>query len=193
MPIVEPAALLRLFAAGCLLGAAFAAVYDLLRIVRILFGERAACPVGRLGQLPMPPAARRHIRWGAMRGMLVHFGDLLYFPLFGAAIAVYLSAAYDGRIRWFALAGLALGFFGWRLTLGRLVTAASAAISALLRFLLCWAMWWISRPFVRLGRGVASGFSALGRWLYRPIYTRREMRRCLRRLTRAFSDFEREG
>lgn len=193
MPIVEPAALLRLFAAGCLLGAVFAAVYDLLRIVRTLLGERGDCSVGLLGRLPMPPAVLRRIRWDMMRGMLVHLGDLLYFPLFGAAIAIYLSAAYDGRIRWYAPVGLALGFFAWRLTLGRVIMAASAAISALLRFLLCWVLWWLSRPFVRIGQSAARGIVALWCRLSRPWLTRWETRRCLRRLERAFSNSEMEG
>lgn len=196
MLTTSPAELLRLFWGGLFLGLAFAAVYDVLRITRVLMGEtygsRAA---GRLAALPMPPAARTHGgRFGRrLRDLLVNLEDLLYFLCVGVTVAVYLSAANHGRVRWLAFAGIALGFLFWRLTAGRMIIACSAAIAALLRFAVGWILWCICRPFVWLGRLIAGRLRALWLWLYLPAYTRRTTRQCLRRLTRAFSKSEMEG
>ncbi len=196
MLTVAPAVLIRLFWWGGLLGLAFAAVYDLLRISRALMGERyGGRTAGRLADLPMPPTVR-HSSTAPRRGLyrlIVNVEDLLYFLFVGAALAVYFSAANHGRVRWLAFAGIVLGFLLWRLTVGRAIVAASAAIAALLRFALCWALWGLSRPVVRLGRLIAACLRAGLRRLYLPIYTRRTARRCLRRLATAFNNSELEG
>lgn len=191
-----PAELLRLFWGGMLLGLAFAAVYDLLRITRVLMGETyGSRTAGRFSALPMPPAHLTHAgQFGrSLRDLLVNLEDLLYCLCAGAAVAVYLSAANHGRVRWLAFAGICLGFLAWRLTAGRLIIACSAAIAALLRFAVGWIVWCVCRPFVWLGRIIAGRLRALWLWIYLPAYTRRATRRCLRQLARAFSKSEMEG
>lgn len=196
MLTVTPAALIRLFWLGLMLGLVFAAAYDLLRISRALMGERySGQTAGWLTRLPLPPNVQ-HASGLPDRGLyrlLVNVEDLLFFLGVGAALAIYLSAANHGQFRWLAFAGIALGFLLWRLTAGRVIIAASAAIAALLRFMLGWALWGLSRPFVRLGRCIAACLRIGMQRLFLPVYTHRATRRCLRQLASAFPNSEMEG
>ena len=204
MLTTSPADLLRLFWDGFLLGVAFGIAYDLLRITRVLMGVRyGARTAGRLAALPMPyPACSTQAnRVGQrLRDGLVNLEDLLYFLFVGPAIAIYLSAANHGRVRWLAFAGIGLGFAAYRLTVGRLVIGCSAAIAAGLRFLLAWMIWGLCRPVCWLGklvrqcsRCLARRLRAIWNGLYLPVYTRCAMRRDLRRLKQAFRKSEMEG
>lgn len=196
MLITSPAELIRLFWGALILGLAFAAVYDLLRISRVLMGQTyGSRTAGRLAALPLPPTVGQHSgRFGRrLRDLVVNIEDLLWFLCAGSAIAIYLSAENHSRVRWLVLVGVGLGFFAWRMTVGRAVIAASSTIAALLRFLVYWAVWCVCRPFVRLGHVAARHCRMLWRLICLPLYTRREERRCLRCLARAFSKSEMEG
>lgn len=194
MLVPSPAELVRLFLGGLLLGLVFAAVYDALRISRVLMGESYGSAAGRLAALPMPPARPRTGRLGRrLRDGLVNLEDLVWCLGIGAATAIYLSAANHGRVRWLAFAGIGLGFFLWRCTAGRAVITCSAAIAALLRFAIGWIVWCACRPFVWLGRFLAGRLRALRLWISLPVYTRLATRRCLRQLAHAFSKSEKEG
>lgn len=198
MPLTTPiAVLLRLLLGGLLLGAVFGAAYDLLRITRVLMGVRyntrtSAIPTAKL----MPPIKRRahpHRIGRSLRDVLVNLEDFLFFLAVGPTVAIFLSAANHGRVRWLAFAGIAAGFVLYRLTVGRLVIACSTAIAAVLRVMFAWALWLITRPFCLLGRLICRLAHRLWRLLYLPIYTRLAMRRCLRQLHRAFQTTCEEG
>ena len=180
--------LLRLLVGSVLLGACFCLVYDLFRISRLLAGI-CDVPFSRPA-LPFPRGM--NFRFSPSRGwssLLINLGDVLYFLLCGATLAVYLSVANHGRIRWLALAGLAGGFLLCRVTLSVLVLRFAGLVAEILRFLLAWAIWVICRPICLLFRICRRAGSLAGRaffFLWLPLYSRWEMKRCLGRLKRFY-------
>ncbi len=201
MLTTSPAELVRLFLLGGMLGALFGAVYDALRITRILMGVR----YGRSGikaglSLPMPRWMRgekKRLSRHRLRDFWVNVEDILYFLFVGPMIAIYLSEVNHGRIRWLAFAGIALGFFLYRCTVGELVIRFSVWIADILRFLAAWLCYGVSRPFLWLYRlirilllRVTCRLVRLWLWLYLPGHTRRAKRRAMRRIGRLFTNLE---
>ena len=176
--------LLQLLAGSVLLGMCFCLGYDLLRISRLLAGigdmpfSRPALPFPRGMNLCFSPSRG----WSSL---LINLGDVLYFLLCGATLAVYLSVANHGRVRWLALAGLAGGFLLCRVTLSVLVLRFAGLAAEILRFLLAWAIWVICRPICLLWRicrtaGCLVGRAIFSLWL--PLYTQWKMKRALGQL-----------
>ena len=173
--------LLHLLVGSVFLGACFCLAYDLLRISRGLAGigdvpfSRPALPFPRGVGLRLAPSRR----WS---NFLINLGDVLYFLLCGVALAVYLSVANHGRIRWLVLAGLAGGFMLCRATLSVLLLRFAGLAAEILRFLLAWAIWVICRPvclFWCICRRVGG---LVGRYLFSlwlPLYSQWKMKRCL--------------
>ncbi len=197
MLTTSPVALVRLFFIGLQLGVVLGAAYDCLRITRVFMGIRyTRAKDERVFPLPMPRWARqagtrkpRH----ALRDLLVNVEDFLYFLLAGPAVAIYLSEANNGRIRWLAFAGPALGFFLYRSIPGKVVIRFSVLIADGLHFAIAWLCYGISRPFLWLARLIRLLCTRVtcrlrGIWarLYLPIYTRRAMRCTLRRINRLY-------
>lgn len=90
-------------------GACLGAVYDLVRLVRILFGVTVASPFGKSG-------VHRWISY-----ILAALGDLFFFAVASAVLCVFFFLTGDGRMRGYGLLGAALGFFCYYQTFGRLV------------------------------------------------------------------------
>lgn len=168
MPIVDGASLARLALGGLLLGGALVAVYDVWRVFRACFGGRVAA-------------------------LLLQAGDLLWGIFCGCAVAVFLSAVYDGRFRWPFALGLALGILIWCLTLGRLVRALTPGLARLIRRLFAWIFRLLGRPLVWMWRAGGRVLSAIRQSITGPIYTRGAMRRTKRLLSQVHKTFEMEG
>lgn len=114
------------FLTGVLLGA----VYDCLRLTRILPGgvppiglRRRRLPI--LGILPEPKKRRA-------TAVLIFAEDLLFCLVAGVATVLLFYEAFDGKIRVPALGLLAAGFGAFHVSLGRL----AARVAALVGFLL---------------------------------------------------------
>lgn len=180
--------LLRLLVTSVLLGACFCLGYDLLRICRLLAG------IGDVSSprpaLPFPRDI--HLRISLSRGwssLLINLGDVLFFLLCGVTLAVYLSVANHGRVRWLALAGLGGGFLLCRVTLSVLVLRFAGFAAEILRFLLAWAIWAIYQPICLLLRICCRSGCLVGKalfFLWLPLYSRWKMKRCLGQLKRFY-------
>lgn len=182
--------LLRLLVGSVLLGVCFCLVYDLLRIARLMAGigeglsSRPALPYPRGMEFRISPSRG----WS---NLLINLGDILFFLFCGVTLAIYLSAADHGRIRWLAPIGLGSGFLLCRMTLSTLVLRLGGFAAEILRFLLAWAVWGICRPVCvlcavcrRAGRFVGGVLFSL--WL--PRYTQWKMRQSLGCLKRFYHD-----
>lgn len=196
-------ALVRLFLGGLLLGAAFGVVYDALRITRVLMGVRYSRAETAALTLPMPNQnrlVRQHRVGRALRDIIVDLEDICFFLVAGSSMAIYLSAANHGRVRWFAFVGAAMGFIVYYFTVGRVVVRFSEAIASLLRFAVAWLWWlfclpigWLARGVCWLVRRIWCRLRRIWLWLYLPGYTRRAMRRYLGQINRVFAKAQTEG
>ena len=132
---------------GTVLGFVFGALYDMLRILRVARALRHA-DAPTYGARMSPCSLHRYLekkrekpkRPPLWELVLLFFEDFSFCILFGCAIAVLVFAMQDGVVRWYSFAACAFGFFGYRLTLGRLVMRSATAILALCRRVLAWTL-----------------------------------------------------
>lgn len=120
----------RLWLWSLLVGGALGAVYDCLRLTRLLPG--GVPPVGLRGKrLPvlgvLPPVKQRKAT-----AVLIFFEDLLFGVIAGVAVVLLFYEAFDGKLRLPALGLVALGFGVFRMTLGRAAKRVSAWIAFVL-------------------------------------------------------------
>ncbi len=157
--------LLYMMLACLLLGAALGAVYDVFRLLR-----RAADTV-RGGEVPsyarswkLPflgcPGDRKHGN-ALSHGVTVFvtvFCDVLFGLIAGISVLLLLYDRNDGIFRLSAPVGVAVGFFLYRMTLGRLVGAVEDAILFFSGVLFRYLLLLVTLPFRLLFRGCRALF-----------------------------------
>ena len=115
------------FFMACLLGAGLGLLYDLFRILRMLFVHPA---------------------------MVVAVQDILYFLISAGVTFGYLLTMVDGQIRWFVLAGEGIGWVLYYCTVGDLVLQTAHSIIKWLSGILRWILRpfvWIGKKIIRWG------------------------------------------
>lgn len=113
---------LFLISFGCGLG--LGAVYDVLRIFRIMLGMPRGTLATRAGQKGRSKISHC-LLWS-----LLFVQDLLFAILCGIFLILILYFINDGQIRLLAPLGLGCGFFVYYVTIGRLVMRVSEVIIA---------------------------------------------------------------
>ena len=153
MEIVQ-SALARLTLYACLLGAALGAVYDLLRLSRVFLGvhysQRAAKRLQAI-RLPLIGPRTKKKKSPAL-GIVVFLEDFLFCIFAGITLILLFYEYNNGKIRYVAFLGAALGFLGYRGTLGRVVMLFSEAITFLVETGLRYIFFFGAYPFRILGR-----------------------------------------
>ncbi|MBQ9080477.1 MAG: spore cortex biosynthesis protein YabQ [Clostridia bacterium] len=109
---IDPAALARMTALSVVLGVGLELFLELLRFVGGIFSPR-------LMDESLPAKNVAVVIWLTVR-------DIIFFCVSGAVFATFVYYANNGNIRFVAIAGTLIGFFGCYLTLGRLIRRASA-------------------------------------------------------------------
>lgn len=118
-----------LFLVSFACGVALGGVYDLLYLSRLLIGlPRRPSPT----EEDRPP--KKRARPTTVCGQILLFAEDLFFALLcGVCLLLILYFINDGVFRFWAPLGMACGFFVYRVTLGRLVTALAQVLVTLLR------------------------------------------------------------
>lgn len=157
---VSQGALLFMMLSGALLGTVLGVVYDVFRLIR-----RAVLEAGG-GEVPsfvrewkFPflgcPGDRKH-GTALSHGVTVFvtvFCDVLFGLIAGISVLLLLYDRNDGIFRLSAPAGVAVGFFLYRMTLGRLVGAVEDAILFFSGVLFRYLLLLVTLPFRLLFRG----------------------------------------
>lgn len=151
--------LLLLFALSLTCGFALAALYDVFRIRRRAVGA---------------DKKRKKLLTRLISGFIIGVEDMIFFTAAGIATTLISYAVFQGRVRPMAIILEAVGFLLYRLTVGRLVMALSAAIIALVRRVLSFIYRRLILPPARLCR---KAFAALIGALMRVVSVFMERRR----------------
>lgn len=139
-----------------LAGLSLGALYDVIRISRVLAGVCYSTKrADRLSALRLPligaGKARRENAFGKTALYIFIFaGDVLFCLLSGLLITVLVYAMGDGRVRAFALYGVAFGFAVYYFTAGRLVIGFSEYAAFFLRTAGRYAVFFVSVPILFL-------------------------------------------
>ena len=186
------AALLSFFA-SLGLGIFLGILYDACVLLRILLGARAGeGSISRLASIRyplLPPDFGRREQGRLGRGLsfsVTALFDFLFALLAGILILLFAYAQNDGILRLYYLVAAALGFYAYRITVGRLVFRFSSALVFLLRLLLSYFALFVRVPLIFLLRLSLRCGLALFLFLFSPIYGRTALVLEKRRAHRGF-------
>ncbi len=185
------AVLAQLWLYAFLLGVGLGAVYDAFRITRVFLGvSYTQKATARLQSIRLPYLSPRPPRrTSRVLGAVVFFEDLLFALIGGVAMILLFYQINNGKIRFPAFFCAALGFFLYRVTLGRVVMLASQAIAFGIEVLVRYAVFFVTLPF----RWAFARLSGAVRRLWRR-HRERAMRKERRRSTaRAWRTLEKNG
>jgi hypothetical protein len=174
---ISPLALFRMLLWALALGAALGAVYDGIRVLRLLCGE--PCPRLREKRLPLIGLvwpSPRPVR-AALRALRRNLEDLVFFGFAGACFSVLLYVCNRGQFRGFALAALPAGFGLYALTLGRLVRRLSDWLAFCVRAIWKYAVFCVLLPLRLLGKAACWLLRRIGAWMLPHIRARRAILR----------------
>ncbi len=183
--------LAQLWLYAFLLGVGLGAVYDAFRITRVFLGvsyTKAASE--RLQRIRLPYLAPRPPRrTSRVLGAVVFFEDLLFALIGGVAMILLFYQINNGKIRFPAFFLAALGFFLYRITLGRVVMLASQAIAFGIEVLVRYAVFFITLPFRWIGKQI----SKLCKRLWKCHMTHRTLRARRRTTEHAWKELKKNG
>ena len=146
---ISQSALARLWLYAFLLGVGLGAVYDAFRIFRVFLGvsysKRFSERLNSVRLPLLPPKA--HARPWRILPLVVLVQDVLFGIITGVCVAILFYWFNNGIFRTPAILCTAIGFFVYRLTLGRLVMLFSQVIAALIEWFFRYLFFFVTLPF----------------------------------------------
>lgn len=164
-----------------LLGIILGGVFD---AVKIPFSLWVPKDVANRDERPYGRVLKKRFRGfhGSLsRNIMISLRDVVFFLISGIVFSVFLYRFNYGRFRWFILASLCLGFWVFRVTVGRLTGRISGLFARLLILGVNIALWAAIAPLELLWRAV--------RYILIIPVGRAVKKAVLRRRTRTTADF----
>ena len=96
---------LKIMMFSLVFGCFFGLIYDLIRVVRKLIVYDGKSKICR----------------AISRFVFVQLSDIVYFLLLAVSFCIFLFYFNSGRFRWYLLFSLLIGFFGYDLTIGKIM------------------------------------------------------------------------
>ncbi len=153
---VYPSALWRLLLASLLFGSGIGVLYDCIRIQRVLLGISRYTKAENVPVFCPSFLKMRKKRAGKgkkiAKFVCLVLQDILFCLSVGILLSILLFYRNDGVFRGFVLIGAAVGFAAYYFTVGRLVIGASEYIVFALRTAFLYLVYYVSLPFIALGR-----------------------------------------
>ncbi len=137
---ISMAAIAAMSALSLPLGAVLGAVYDVIRLLRVIVGVDVGNPFKK----------KRRLAW--LRYIIVIISDLAFFIIASFAMCVFFFLTGDGRMRGLALAFAFCGFMLYYNTVGRLIIGMAESIRRLVFRMLAF----ILRLFKKLGEKICN-------------------------------------
>ncbi len=156
--------LLRSFLGGILLGA----IYDTMRLSRVLFGVCHYADIALKWNFPLPFANRLPNKKASPVLVMIFLSvqDILFCFSAGILIAILLFDGNNGGFRGFVLLGLLAGFLLYYVTLGKLLIRISEYIIFAVKLAVLYAVFYITKPILFLAKRIANAYKEMaGRFL----------------------------
>ncbi|MBQ0010510.1 MAG: hypothetical protein KBS76_05370 [Ruminococcus sp.] len=185
-----------------ILGFATGSFFDVFRLIRLAFSDDSTVTENAFYRKIAPPHYfDRHEKTKhgkVLETLLVGIEDVLFFLISSILFSFQTYWVNDGEIRIWGILLLLLGFFLWRMTLGKIVLFFSAQILFFAKILIYWSFYIIIKPirvafsfiitvFLTVYRKTVSALRA--KWILsrRKRYTARECNRILSESRKGFS------
>jgi hypothetical protein len=137
------------------LGLAFGAIYDDVRIFRTLLGVSYVNKFSdRLKKVKLPfiknPYNFQKSKRKIAENVMVFVTDMAYFLVITAVMIVYTYHVNSGIVRWYIFGGAIVGILLYYVTLGRLIISVSECIAFFIRAFFLYIAFFLSKPFLIL-------------------------------------------
>lgn len=137
------------------LGLAFGAIYDVVRIFRTLLGVSYVNKFSdRLKKVKLPfiknPYNFQKSKRKIAENIMVFLTDMAYFLVITAVMTVYTYHVNSGIVRWYIFGGAIVGILLYYVTLGRLIISVSECIAFFIRAFVLYIAFFLSKPFLIL-------------------------------------------
>lgn len=159
---------------SAVVGTVLGVLYDIFRIIRVAMKPSPG----------MSPKLRSF--YDAVGDTVIFIEDILFAFIAALVVAVFLFHVNDGQLRWFVLAGAAVGFFLYYMTVGRLVLLCAGAIISFVKAVLGFLLRITIIPLIKLLRIFRRFAVKFALRTERKIYTAVMMKRALRHAQRGF-------
>ena len=178
---VSQTQLALLYFNACLLGVGLGVFYGLLRIVRIFFGDHFSMVANRFQavELPFIHVREKRKRHGRLLKVIVFAEDFLFCVVAAVAMILLFYQINNGKLRFLAFPVAGVGFYLYRITLGRLVMVCSETVAFVLEaairyvfFFLLFPLKWIVNRIVLIIRKRWRRFVEKRRARQRALYTK---------------------
>ncbi len=167
---ISPLMMARLLLYSFMLGMLTGAFYDACRIIRVFFGVKyAQHNLWGMREWRLPFIKKKLTgdfvadKWAKkmLRGAVIFTGDFLSVMLAVVGLLVLSYAYNDGKVRFFAMAGLAVGFWLYYFTAGRLVMLVSEPVAFLIKYVFCAFFVILFLPFQKIIQNVVKNIRKL--------------------------------
>lgn len=155
-----------------ILGAFFAAAYDVLRVVRMLLCSQGIKKLKIAEKIPTVTLAGGAVG-DHLQMLFANITDVLYSVFAAVSFCIFLYYMNNGRFRWYLLLACVVGFILYRLSIGIAVKAAFGYITGVIRTVCGFVLYLITRPAVFLSRGVVRLASPVAENIQRRIKIRK--------------------
>ncbi len=195
---VSMSSLLRTSLYALILGGSIGALYDCVRILRVLFGVSEYTDRKRFEKVYSRGLCNvfKSARGGVFSIVFVALTDILFFISSSCAFVLFLYCFNYGIFRWFILLSCIAGFRIYYLTFGKVVISFSGMIADVLKLLINFAVFAAVSPLKFLLRSAVRVFNKtlcpLIRNIRRAIDKRRSVRYTLKCIE-SLSDFVLNG
>jgi hypothetical protein len=137
------------------LGLAFGAIYDVVRIFRTLLGVSYVNKFSdRLKKVKLPfiknPYNFQKSKRKIAENFMVFLTDMAYFLVITAVMTVFTYHVNSGIVRWYIFGGAIVGILLYYVTLGRLIISVSECIAFFIRAFVLYIAFFLSKPFLIL-------------------------------------------
>lgn len=138
-----------------IMGAVFGLIYDIFRISRIFFGinyvNRFTEKIKNI-KLPLienPMIRESKIRNESFKSVVVGIGDILYFTVITPIAVIFVYHFNNGNVRWYIIAGIAIGFTVSYFTVGKIIISVSEYIVFFIKIFFSYVSYFILSPLKR--------------------------------------------
>ncbi len=153
---ISPYLLWRLLLNSFLGGALLGAIYDTIRLFRVLFGVCHYADILPKWQVPMPFITYKKEKKHSMLfvNIFLAIQDVCFCFLAGILIAILLFYGNNGNFRGFVLLGLSAGFLLYYVTLGQLLIRISEYIILAIKIAILYTVFYVTRPILFLAHKI---------------------------------------
>ena len=147
--VISQSRLALLYGCACLLGMGLGLFWDALRILRIFFGEHFSAVANRFreAKLPLIEMKMERKKHKKLLAAVIFAEDFLFCMVAAVSMILLFYQINNGKLRFLAFPVAGVGFYLYRITLGRLVMLCSETAAFVLEAAVKYVVFFVLFPW----------------------------------------------